>query len=104
MFKRPSLLFLLLPLLFFSCSKSNEPKEVSIKTYTSDQLNYPENPLPISQTAREEFISKTFNPWTASPEELLSELESHPGKSTKYLEKYLEDDSWFGENKKAHTE
>ena len=103
MFKRPSLLFLLLPLLLCSCAKSEEATEVSIKTYTSDQLSYPDSPLPISLTARDEFLSKTFNPWTATAEELLSELESHPGKSITYLEKYLADDSWFGENKKAHT-
>lgn len=103
MFKRPSLLFLLLPILLFSCAKSEEATEVSIKTYTSDQLNYPESPLPISQTIRDQFISKSFRPWTASAEELLGQLESFPGKSTTYLEKYLADDSWYGENKKAHT-
>lgn len=100
---RPSLFFFLLPFLLFSCAKSEEAEEVNVQTYASGQLSYPESPLSISQTTRDQFISKSFSPWTTSAEVLLGQLESFPGKSTDYLEKYLADDSWYGENKKAHT-
>ena len=86
---RPSLFFFLLPFLLFSCAKSEEAEEVNVQTYASGQLSYPESPLSISQTTRDQFISKSFSPWTTSAEVLLGQLESFPGKSTDYLEKYL---------------
>ncbi|MEO0901491.1 MAG: SH3 domain-containing protein, partial [Bacteroidota bacterium] len=51
---------------------------------------------------KSEFIRKFFAPWESSPDSLLLSLDSFPGKEPAYLEKYLNDDEWYGENKKPH--
>jgi len=70
--------------------------------FTPDELTYPENSINIPDTVQRTFIDHYFLPWQASAAVLLDSLASFPGKELSYLETYLNDDAWYGENKKPH--
>lgn len=87
-----------------SC-KNDQTQDLSIKidNYTPDQLTYPNNQIKINQEVQNKFIDNFFLPWQASTDQLLDSLNMFAGKEFAYLESYLKDDEWFGENKKTHT-
>lgn len=89
----------------FVCSCNREHKvsnSVTIKMFTVDSLEYPESGTIITDSIRRIFIEKFFAPWDKSSSELLTSLKDFPGRDLTYLHGYLEDDEWFGENKKPH--
>ena len=43
-----------------------------------------------------------FLPWNESVDTLVASLDAFPGKELGYLQNYLKDDAWYGENKKPH--
>jgi len=90
-------------LVIFSCKTvNNEELKIQIDTFSYDNLDYPNMEMQISDSFQLKFIDKFFTPWTSRPENLLADLESFPGKDLTYLKKYLDDDEWYGENKKQH--
>ncbi|MEM9001025.1 MAG: SH3 domain-containing protein [Bacteroidota bacterium] len=76
--------------------------KIEIETYTAENLEYPETALHIPDAMQHEFIKNFFVPWTSRSSVLLSSLDAFPGKELSYLEKYRNDDAWYGENKKPH--
>ncbi len=99
--------FLILALCFcvgiLGC-KTVDKEELSIEldTYTYESLDYPESTLPIPDSLQNKFIENFFIPWKSPTEALLASLDAFPGKELAYLEKYRNDDAWYGENKKPH--
>lgn len=88
-----------------SCTtKTINEKDLSVHvdTYNYDSLDYPSESIQIPDSSRIEFIEKFFAPWELNPEALLANIDSFPGKSLSYLNKYLANDEWYGENKKPH--
>ncbi|BFP42990.1 NlpC/P60 family N-terminal domain-containing protein [Flavobacteriaceae bacterium GF1] len=75
-----------------------------VKTFTPNDLTYPNEAVEIPGSLPKRFIENHFVPWSRTPEELLDSLATFPGKDLTYLEKYLNDDEWYGENKKPHTD
>ncbi|PRX54883.1 SH3 domain-containing C40 family peptidase [Flagellimonas meridianipacifica] len=84
--------------------KNEYKKEVAIevKTYSYESIKYPQANIEIPDSLRNEFIKRFFVPWESTPDALLSSLDRLPGKELSYLDKYLKDDEWYGENKKPH--
>ena len=96
---------LLLLVLFQVSGCTEKPKEVSkieIKRYSKTALEYPEETTVISSETKADFLQNYFMPWTLSEEEVMASLASFPGKDLSYLQSYLSDDEWYGENKKPH--
>ncbi|NAS13031.1 C40 family peptidase [Poritiphilus flavus] len=79
-----------------------EEGSTRIDTYSYDQLDYPNGDFQIPEALQAEYRQKFFIPWTLSPGEILDSLTTFPGKDLSYLDKYLDDDEWYGENKKNH--
>ena len=75
---------------------------IPITTYTNDHPDYPSGDIEIPDSIQKEFVDNFFVPWQSAPEDLLGTLDALPGKKLSYLEKYLNDDEWYGENKKPH--
>lgn len=87
----------------YSCT--NTPKKevpIAIETLSYEDIEYPETVVNISDSLKNEFIKKFFVPWESSSKTLLSSLADFPGKEMSYLNSYLKDDAWYGENKKPH--
>lgn len=85
------------------CKNSErENAEIEIENFSIEELEYPAEEVSIPDTFKEEYLINYFLPWKASPEELMNSLDSFPGKDLSYLEKYLNDDEWYGENKRPH--
>ena len=87
----------------FGC-KSVDREEIAIEvaTYDYDDLDYPLTAIQTPDSLQTTFIENFFAPWKIPPDSLLSALDAFPGKEPPYLEKYLNDDGWYGENKKQH--
>ncbi len=86
-----------------SCKKKdNTAFRIDIETYTPNDAEYPASEVPIPDSLKHAFIENFFSPWKSSPEELLASMDNFPGKNLSYLQKYLDDDEWYGENKKPH--
>ncbi|MBS9463958.1 SH3 domain-containing protein [Flagellimonas sp. 389] len=101
---RTFLSILVLSCLILSCRNENkEALKVEIRTVTPDSLEYPSQEIQIPDSLKNKFIENFFVPWDNPSEELLANLNRFPGKDLSYLQKYLEDDEWYGENKKPHT-
>jgi len=91
--------------IIFGMGCQNSEKEVpaiQIETYSKEDLVYPGKEQHMTPAAGETFVERFFLPWTESPEKLLNYLDSLPGKDLSYLKNYLDDDAWYGENKKPH--
>ena len=73
-----------------------------IETFTPDHLTYPNEAIRIADSLQNEFAQNFFLPWTRHASDVLKTLDGFPGKEVSYLEKYLNDDEWYGENKKPH--
>nr|WP_299338699.1 SH3 domain-containing protein [Allomuricauda sp.] len=87
----------------FGCKRvGTEDTTVQINTYFHDSLDYPTKDIEIPTSLQKVFVENFFLPWSSSPTELLDSLNSFPGKELSYLENYLTDDEWYGENKKPH--
>ena len=87
----------------FSCKKeTQEDISVEVRTYSHQELTYPSQTIQIPDSLQNEFTKNFFVPWNLNPEDLTSTLDSFPGKNLSYLENYLNDDEWYGENKKPH--
>ncbi|MEM7379945.1 MAG: SH3 domain-containing protein [Bacteroidota bacterium] len=100
-----ALSFLLLICLGGILACRNEIREeasVELETYSYENLDYPKGDLEIPDSIQSEFQQNFFLPWRVNPVELLDSLVTFPGKDLSYLDKYLEDDEWYGENKKNH--
>lgn len=95
---------LLIICIVFSC-KSEQPQDLSVEvvTYTPEQLTYPNGDLQIDRSMQQDFENNFFLPWQSNTKELLDSLTQFAGKDTSYLEQYLNDDAWYGENKKPHS-
>ncbi|SHG69074.1 SH3 domain-containing C40 family peptidase [Flagellimonas flava] len=100
---------ILLGLVFFSClgilgckKTDKENPSAPIKTYAYDAIEYPTGNIQIADTLKKEFLKNFFAPWSITPENLSTELDALPGRKLSYLENYLNDDDWYGENKKKH--
>ena len=76
--------------------------KLTVATYTPEQLHYPKGEQQISTKVQKEFQTNFFIPWQETPETLLSSLKAFSGKELSYLKKYLNDNEWYGENKKPH--
>ncbi|MGD1947594.1 MAG: SH3 domain-containing protein [Croceivirga sp.] len=81
---------------------SKKPPEIEIRTYAQNEITYPKKGFVVSEQTKEEFLKKFFLPWDIDGEVVLDSLDSFPGKKLSYLQQYLEDDEWYGENKKPH--
>ena len=90
------------PLLLGCGTGEKRESTFTIETFTPDKLAYPDKALHISDALQNEFVENFFLPWKLSSEKLLETSDSFPGKDLFYLEKYLKDDEWYGENKKPH--
>ncbi|MEM9649190.1 MAG: SH3 domain-containing protein, partial [Bacteroidota bacterium] len=95
--------------IFFCClgilgCKETDKENVSvpIKTYAYDAIEYPTGNIQVPDTLQKEFLESFFAPWNITAENLSTELELLPGKELSYLDNYLKDDEWYGENKKLH--
>ena len=87
----------------FSCTPvDRNTAKPNITTVSQDSLAYPKNSLQIPDSLRLGFLENFFRPWTSTPEMILASLDTVPGRTPSYLETYLEDDEWYGENKKNH--
>ncbi|MEO0528381.1 MAG: SH3 domain-containing protein, partial [Bacteroidota bacterium] len=75
---------------------------IKIDTHSYEHIAYPDTDIEIPDSLKNEFIKKFFVPWESSPNTLLSSLDVFAGKELSYLDKYLQDDEWYGENKKPH--
>ncbi|WP_394748889.1 SH3 domain-containing C40 family peptidase [Spongiimicrobium salis] len=87
----------------YSCT--NVPKKevpITIDTHSYEDIGYPETAVKLPDSLKNAFIEKFFVPWESSSKTLLSSLASLPGKEMSYLDNYLKDDAWYGENKKPH--
>lgn len=86
-----------------SCKNAeSEDVTVEVRTYTLNDLEYPDANIQVPNAVQNEFIEKFFVPWKVEANALLDSLPNFPGKDLSYLEKYLKDDDWYGENKKRH--
>ncbi len=81
---------------------SKENTELEITTYSVDEIQYPDTSLRVPYAIQHEFIDNYFAPWQKEPKTLLAESDSLPGRDLSYLQTYLNDDEWYGENKKQH--
>lgn len=81
---------------------SGTTPEIHIKTFSEGDLTFPKDKLIIQNTVRTQFIEKFFLPWSLETSEVLDTLAQFPGKELAFLQEYLEDDGWYGENKKPH--
>ncbi|MFM1879278.1 MAG: hypothetical protein RLZZ241_2144 [Bacteroidota bacterium] len=79
---------------------TNNP--IHIKTYAVGELEFPRHETIIKASARTLFIENFFLPWRFQNEIALTLLDTVPGKDLSFLQQYLDDDSWYGENKKPH--
>ena len=87
----------------FSCKNSSkENMSLQVDTYDFENLDYPEENIQVPDSFQVEFKEKFFAPWLLKPEALLANIDSIQGKNLSYLNKYLNDDEWYGENKKQH--
>jgi len=78
------------------------PQTIQVKTYTNDAIDYANIAIQVPDSTRVQFFQNFFSPWNLTPENVLGKLDGFPGKKVSYLEKYLADDEWYGENKKPH--
>ncbi len=101
---RASLLIMLFILLGMCSCRTEGKKEaiVDITTYSYEDIEYPKTAIQIPDSVKNKFGENFFLPWEKSPQELFSSLDMLAGKKISYLEKYLDDDAWYGENKKPH--
>ena len=65
-------------------------------------MEYPKNSIRIPDSFQNDFERHFFLPWNLRSEDITTMLDSFPGKDLTYLEKYLNDDEWYAENKKQH--
>ncbi len=87
----------------FSCKNTNkEDLSIHVETVPYQNLNYPDETIQIPDSLPIQFTEKFFAPWKLKPETLLATIDSFQGKKISYLDKYLNDDEWYGENKKPH--
>ncbi|MEM8509737.1 MAG: SH3 domain-containing protein [Bacteroidota bacterium] len=87
----------------FGCKKvDKKPLTIQVQTYDYDLLDYPGKDIKIPDSLQNEFIKNFFAPWKIQPDNLLITLAAFPGKALPYLDTYLHDDAWYGENKKQH--
>ncbi|NKI32191.1 SH3 domain-containing C40 family peptidase [Croceivirga thetidis] len=87
----------------FGCKQGvEEATKIEVELYTTSDLDYPEDPIKITNGVTENYLQNFFLPWNLSPEQVVDSLDSFPGKNLSYLQNYLEDDEWYGENKKPH--
>lgn len=101
---RVSLFLVVLGFLIFGCStEAKKTAKIEIETFTPDAITYPEKEIRIPDSVQRVFIENFFIPWSMPAEELLANLDRFPGKELSYLQNYLEDDAWYGENKKPHV-
>ncbi|MDT0607450.1 SH3 domain-containing protein [Croceitalea rosinachiae] len=97
------LLLLIFCSLFFSCKNEERAESIQeIETFGSKDITYPQGEAQISDAVQRKFIENHFLPWELQSAEVLGILDSFPGKKLTYLENYLRDDEWYGENKKPH--
>lgn len=80
-----------------------EKSAIAIEVHSHENLQYPEKSIVFPEALKQEFTENFFTPWEASPESLVASLADFPGKDLSYLKTYLNDDEWYGENKKAHS-
>ncbi|MEL6919139.1 MAG: hypothetical protein AAFO99_15590, partial [Bacteroidota bacterium] len=99
----PLIIILCVCIGLFGC-KNEHKNELTIKidTHSYEHIAYPDTDIEIPDSLKNEFIKKIFVPWESSPNTLLSSLDVFAGKELSYLDKYLQDDEWYGENKKTH--
>ena len=102
---RQSLIVLLIGsfMALFCCKPvAKDDATISIDIYSVEDIAYPTKTIHIPDSIQKGFMENFFLPWELNPEELLSTMDSFPGKDLSYLEKYRNDDEWYGENKKPH--
>ena len=95
--------FLVIAMLSMAC-KNEAPKGFpkKIKTYALEALSFPEEKVIIPKSMKQQFRHRFFAPWTVQKEDYTSLMAQLPGKDLDYLENYLADDAWYGENKRPH--
>ncbi len=99
----PLFLVLYIYIGIFGCKRLDAEKaSFEIATYSYDHIEYPIEDVEIPDSLEVAYWDNFFAPWNIEAEELLATLGDLPGKELPYLEKYLEDDEWYGENKKPH--
>jgi cell wall-associated NlpC family hydrolase len=97
-------------LILIGCSLVNCKNESATKTtfdipiLSGFDLSYPDQAHHINVATQQKFKEIFFLPWNINPKNALLYMDSVPGKDLTFLQKYLDDDQWFGENKKPHTE
>jgi len=86
-----------------SCkSVDSNGTNIVVNRVSYESLAYPQVAVEIPDSIQLEFTKKFFIPWTSQSQVLFSSLNVFPGKELSYLEKYLNDNEWYGENKKPH--
>lgn len=102
--RRP--IFILVLAAFFGllgCKEANTEKEgIRVETYAPEMLDYPEVDIQVPDTIRLAFLKQFYAPWNVQPAALEVAMGVVPGKELSFLQSYLEDDEWYGENKKPH--
>ncbi|WP_350286277.1 SH3 domain-containing protein [uncultured Croceitalea sp.] len=90
-------------MILFGCKPVDKELNIKIDTYSYENLEYPATEIHLPDSLRIRFVENFLIPWNTPFEELLANLDSFPGKNLSYLQKYLADDEWYGENKKPHA-
>ena len=97
------IVFLFILLGIWSCKvDTNDVANIEVKSYSYEDIEYPQSAVRIPDSIKVGFVENFFVPWETPPEELLASLDVFPGREISYLTGYLDDDSWYGENKKPH--
>ena len=97
-------LFCCFSIVLFGCQTANKDLDIAIVTHTPEELTYPSEAIPVSETQKALFLTKYFLPWTLEPQALLAQKDAFPGKDSDYISAYLADSTWYGENKKPHKQ
>ena len=80
----------------------NENTAIRIETVSQESLDYPDADITVPDSLKSEFISNFFKPWNIAADAMANAAAALPGKEVVYLNDYLNDETWYGENKKAH--
>ena len=86
-----------------SCAKKRKVPQITIATYDIESLTYPDQRIDIPEVQKLSFKEHFFMPWFKDAEGFIFHIDEYPGKNFSYLQNYLADDAWYGENKQPHS-
>lgn len=94
---------ILVVVIVISCAKKRKVPQITITTYNAEALKYPGQTIDIPEIQKLRYKEDFFRPWYQDSHKLVQFLEDYPGKKISYLQNYLANDAWYGENKQPHS-